>query len=172
VQNPVSPPANINVAVVDLNAGILDNVDNLGGGNFVTVDGTDFLYKATNETAKELSIIVSYGKRFYQFFDEGNNQYYDADTKLDDRYKLKFLLKWFEDIDGEAVEYTMTLSTTSAIQFINYVKELAKSGIGVGQVVTKCFITRETSNDGKQRYSRVNFECLGSVETVQDNTPY
>lgn len=155
--------------IADLNAGILENVEDLtGGGNYVTVDGTEFLYKDSNETAPEIEIVVSGGKRFYQWVDETdpeNKQYHNSDTKLDNRYKLKFELRWFEETEeGDATEYIMSLSTTSAIQFISYVQALAKQGKGVGQVVTKMTISRQTSKDGKNRFSRVEFENVGDAE--------
>lgn len=155
-------------ALADLNAGILENVEDLtGGGNYVTIDGESFLYKDSNETASEIELVVSAGKRFYQYVDESdpeNKQYHNSDEKLDNRYKLKFEIKWMEEVDGEPKEYIMTLSTTSAIQFINYVTGLAKQGKGVGQVVTRLSISRQVSQDGKNRYSRVEFEYVGDAE--------
>lgn len=155
-------------ALADLNAGILENIEDLtGGGNYVTVDGQEFLYKDSNETTPEIEIVVAGGKRFYQWVDESdpdNKQFHNSDTKLDNRYKLKFELRWFEETEeGEATEYIMSLSTTSAINFINYVQALAKQGKGVGQVITKMTISRQVSKDGKNRYSRVEFENAGDA---------
>lgn len=168
-QRQTSAPATTGNQLADLNAGILENVEDLtGGGNYVTVDGQEFLYKDSNETTPEIEIVVAGGKRFYQWVDEtdpDNKQYHNSDTKLDNRYKLKFELRWYEEVDGEALEYIMSLGTTSAIQFINYVQALAKQGKGVGQVVTKMTLSRQVSKDGKNRYSRVEFANIGDAVT-------
>lgn len=160
-------PATVANAMVDLNAGVLDNIDDINiGGNYVTVDGTQFLYKATNETADTIDIVVSYGKRFYQWYDEENETHHNSDTKLDDRYKLKFEIRWFEqgEDDEEPKEYIMTLSTTSALNFIEYVKTLSRQGLAVNQVVTRMSISRQVSRDGKNRYSRVEFEAVDVLQ--------
>jgi hypothetical protein len=151
--------------LANLNAGILEGIDDLGvSGNYVTVDGTQFLYKASNETVDFIDIVVSYGKRFYQWVDESDpnaKKFHNSDTKLDERYKLKFEIKWFEDRgEEEPTEFTQTLSTTSAMNFIDYIKGLAGKGLGVGQVVTRMTVSRQVSKDGKNRYSRVEFEAF------------
>ena len=146
---PAAPPVHTgNVsAVAQVNAGVLEGFEDLsGGGNYVTVDGTDFLYKDTNETAKEIEMVIASGKRFYQWVDESdpeNKVFHDSPTKLDNRYKLKVEIRWYEEEDGEEKEYIMSLSTTSSIQFINYIQALAKQGKGVGNVVTKATISRQ-----------------------------
>ena len=149
----------------NLNAGVLDNIDDLDvGGNYVSIDGSEFLYKDSNETAKEIDMVVSYGKRFYQWYDEPNEKYHNSDTKIDDRYKFKFEIRWFEENeDGEPVEYTMSLPTASAISFTNYLKALAKQGKAINQVVTRMTLSRQVSRDGNNRYSRVEFENAGDV---------
>lgn len=159
-----APPASVGKVsqVAEMNAGILEGFEDLsGGGNYVTVDGTDFLYKDSNETASELEIIVAAGKRYYQWVDESdpeNKVFHDSPTKLDNRYKLKVEIRWFEEQDGgENVEYIMNLSTTSSIQFINYVQDLAKKGKGVGSVVSKMTISRHQRKGSTDRYSRVDF---------------
>jgi hypothetical protein len=170
-RKPSAPPAssNKNSALADLNAGILDNIDDLGsGGNYVTMDGSEFLYKASNESAPEIEAIITYGKRFYQWYDEDNSQYHNSDTKLDDRYKMKFEIRWYEEVDEEAVEHIMTLPTASAMRFIDYVRDLAKNkGLGVGQVVTKMTISRQQRKDSKDRYSRTEFEMV-SLATEEE----
>lgn len=151
--------------MADMNAGILENIDDMNiGGNYVTMDGSEFLYKNTQETAKEIDIVVSYGKRFYQWFDEANNQYHNSETKLDDRYKMKFEIRWLEQgEDGdEPTEYTMTLPTASAMNFVNYVKSLATNGYRINQVITRLSISRQVAqSDSKIRYSRTEFENVG-----------
>lgn len=149
-------------AMADMNAGILDNIDDMNiGGNYVTMDGSVFLYKAADETAESIEAQIVYGKRYYQWYDEENQRYNDSDTKLDDRYKLKFEIRWMEDVEGEMQEHTMSLPTASAMNFINYVKGLTKQGLGVGQVITKFTISRQQNKDQGIRYSRTEFENLG-----------
>lgn len=162
---PAPPAPKVNAgALAKMNDGVLDNIDDIGGGNFVAVDGNQFLYKASNEVVDHLDIVVSYGKRFYQFVDEDgdNKTFHNSDTKIDNRYKLKFELRWLEDgEDGEEpTEYTMTLSTTSSMQFIDFIKKLAAAGYGIAQVIVRMTISRQVSKDGKNRYSRVEFEAF------------
>lgn len=170
IQSPASnaqPPANVRGNIIaDMNDGILDNIDGMEiGGNYVTMDGSEFLFKASNETAKEIDIVVTYGKRFYQWFDEDNQQYHNSDSKLDDRYKMKFEIRWEEEVDGEPTEFIMTLPTSSAMNFINYVKTLAQQGLRINQVVTRLSISRQVAkSDNKIRYSRTEFE---KVEVLQ-----
>lgn len=150
--------------MTDMNAGILDNIDDMDiGGNYVTMDGSEFLYKAAQETAPTIDAVITYGKRFYQWYDEENQQYHNSDTKLDDRYKLKFEVRWNEDVDGESQEHIMSLPTASAMNFISYVKALSKKGFGVGQVVTRFSISRQHNKDLNIRYSRTEFEMVGPV---------
>lgn len=165
VQNTQAPAVNNNPnQMADINAGILDNIDDLNiGGNYVTMDGSEFLYKASEETAPTIDAVITYGKRFYQWYDEDNQKYHNSDTKLDDRYKMKFEIRWFEEVDGEPQEHIMTLPTSSAMSFINYVKGLAKQGIGVGQVVTRMSISRQHNKELNIRYSRTEFENVGSA---------
>lgn len=148
----------------DLNAGILEGIDDLGGGNYVTIDGQALLYKTNNQSVDNADIVVKFGKRFYQWVDESgeNKVFHNSDTKLDDRYKLKFEIKWDEQEseDDDLIEYTMTLSTTSTMNFLQYVKDLSKKGLGVGQVVTRITVSRQTSRDGKNRFSRAEFEAF------------
>ena len=148
-----------------LNEGVLEGIDDLNiGGNYVTVDGTQFLYKTTEETRDYIDIVVTYGKRFYQWVDESDpnaKRFYNSDKKLDERYKLKFEIRWLEDRgEEEPIEFTQTLSTTSAMNFISYIKMLAKAGLGVNQVVTRMTVSRQQSRDKAQRYSRVEFEAF------------
>jgi len=161
-------PAVSGNATADLNMGILENIEDMsGGGNYVTVDGSDFLYKDSNGTTPEIELVVTYGKRYYQWVDESdpeNKVYHDSDTKLDNRYKLKFEIKWIEEVDGEPKEYTLSLSTTSAIQFVNYVQSLAKQGLGVGNVITKATISRHQRKGSNDRYSRVDFQFVEQVQ--------
>jgi hypothetical protein len=170
-RQPSAPPASTGQIskVAEVNAGVLEGFEDLsGGGNYVTVDGTEFLYKDTNETAKEIEMVISAGKRYYQWVDESdpdNKVFHDSPTKLDNRYRLKAEIRWFEENEeGEQTEYILNMGTTSAIQFINYVQALAKQGKGVGSVVTKATISRQQRKGTTDRYSRVDFTMLGDAE--------
>lgn len=167
-QRQASAPAvkNGGNAMADMNAGILDNIDDLNvGGNYVTIDGSEFLYKDTNEVSKEIDLVVSFGKRFYQWYDEDNEQYHNSDTKLDDRYRMKFEIRWLESQgeDEEPKEYIMSLPTASAMSFLTYVKALANKGYGVGQVITRMTISRQQRKGTNDRYSRAEFEMIGTA---------
>lgn len=152
-------------------------------GNFVTIDGTNFLYKASNETVPYIDMVIGYGKRFYQYVDEtdpNNKKFYNADTKLDQNYKLKFELKWQEEREEgeEPTEFTTTLSTTSTMNFMEYFKGLSKLGFAVNAVGTRMTGSRQVSKDGKNRYSRVEFEAFdlaayeqGQYVTIGVKTP-
>ena len=150
----------------DLNAGILDNIDGMGNtGNYVSMDGSEFLYKSTEARVNYIDLIVNYGKRYYQFVDDSdpdNKVFNNSDTKLADRYKLKFEIHWEEEVtEGEVIEPEFHLPTASAMRFIDYVKELAKAGYGIGQVVTRMTISRQVQKNSTNRYSRAEFTMLG-----------
>jgi hypothetical protein len=150
--------------VENLNGGVLDNIDGLGNmGNYVTMDGTEFLYKATNKAVAFIDLIISYGKRYYQWVEENgdNKTFHNSDTKIDDRYKLKFEIRWHEGTEDEDVELQFHAPTASAMRFINYVTELAKQGYGVGNVVTRMTITRQIQTGTSNRYSRAEFTMVG-----------
>lgn len=155
--------------VQDLNAGILDNIDGMGNaGNFVTMDGSNFLFKADNTEAPSIDLIVTYGKRYYQWVEENGESktYHDSDVKLDDRYRLKFEMHWLEDsaVEGdEPLEMQFHLPTASAMRFISYVTQLSKAGFGVGSVVTQATISRQTRTGTTDRYSRTEFTMIGIV---------
>jgi hypothetical protein len=154
--------------MAQLNAGILEGIDDVGG-NYVSLDANQFLYKVSNTLVDFVDLIVKGGKRFYQWVDESgeNKVYHNADTKLDDRYKYKFEIRWdeAEDEESEPTEYTMSLSTTSALNFTNvYVKKLATAGYAVNQVITRMTTSKQRSRDGKNSFFRVEFEAF-NVET-------
>lgn len=164
----VAPSAgNVAGAVSNLNAGILDNIDGLGNaGNYVTMDGTNFLYKATEAYTDHIDIIVKYGKRYYQWVEENGESkiFHDSDSKLDDRYKLKFEIHWDEETEeGEVSEAQFHMPTASAMRFIDYVKELAKQGYGIGAVVTRMTISRQVQKGSTNRYSRAEFTMVGYI---------
>lgn len=165
-------------AVVNLNGGILENIDGMDSmGNFVSMDGSDFLYKATDERKPFIDLIVSSGKRYYQYVDEtdpNNKVFHDSPTRLNDNYKLKFEIHWEEDgeEEGEVVECQFHMPTASAMRFIDYVKLLASSGYGVGSVVTHMTISRQTNKkDTTKRYSRAEFTMIGYVDQNNNIVP-
>lgn len=169
VQQPTAPAvAGAAGALADLNAGILDNIDNLGNsGNYVSMDGSEFLYKATEERTQAIDLIVNYGKRYYQWVEENGESkiFHDSDTKLDDRYKLKFEVKWDEETkEGDVSTAQFHMPTASAMRFIDYVKELAKAGYGVGNVVTRMTISRQLQKGTTNRYSRAEFTMVGFLD--------
>lgn len=157
-----------NSAMVDLNAGILEGIEDMNTGNYVAVDGSKFVYKSAEEEVDYIDMQVTYGKRFYQWVDESDPDrkvFNNADTKLDDRYKFKFEIRWNEEREEEQLtEFTMSLSTTSAMNFVEYVKGLAKAGKGVGAVITRMTISRQKRQGSTDKYSRVEFEAF-DVET-------
>ena len=166
-------------AVVDLNVGVLDGMEGMGDSNRVGIDGTEFEYKATGERKNSIQMIVSYGRRIYQYWSEDKQlcESYDGkvstdnyvcatcDQKRNKNCKFKFEIRWLENNPetGEPQELIMTLPTTSAIAFVNYVKELAKENLGVGQVLTEMTLKR-VENEAKQKYSIIEFSALSEVE--------
>jgi hypothetical protein len=166
--------------IADLNAGVLEGIDGLDTANRYTIDGTEFLLKNKNKAVKELQVQVSFGRRLYQYWDEDSNlcQSFDGKTsedglvcatcehKRNKECKFKFELRWYEidDDTQEPEEVIITLPTVSATQFVDYVKTLAKKGLGVGQVVTKMTIERIQNDKANTRYSRVKFESLGIAQ--------
>lgn len=169
-QRAVASPSTRAPKASEVNAGILDNIDDMDtGGNYVTIDGSEFLYKATQETAREIDCVIHYGKRFYQWYDEANNQYHNSDTKLDDRYRLKFEIRWNEGgEDDEVVEHIMTLPTASAMRFIDYVNKLARESVAINEIVTRMSISRQVNTKDKSiRYSRVEFKNMGLLTDLE-----
>ncbi len=164
----VAQTGNSAVAVQNLNSGILENIEGLGNaGNYVTMDGTNFLYKATEQVVDFIDIIVKYGKRYYQWVEEdGENKiFHNSDTKLDDRYKLRFEIHWDEEVsEGEISEAQFHMPTASAMRFIDYVKDLAKAGYGIGNVVTRMTISRQVQKGSTNRYSRAEFTMVGVID--------
>ena len=154
--------------VVDMNKDIFENIDGLDFvGNFVGMDGESFVYRGTNpeRRVRNITCYVSGGKRFYQWVDESDpasKQFHSSDTKVDDRYKLRFDVKWNEQAseDEEPKEYTMTLPTSSAMNFINFLKDLSKKGYGIGQILLRMSISRQTQQGTTNKYSRCEFEAF------------
>lgn len=156
--------------VQDLNAGILDNIEGMGNaGNFVTMDGSEFLYKSDNTVVNSIDLVVIYGKRYYQWVEEigDSKTYHDSDVKLDDRYRLKFEIHWLEDgaeAGDEPITMQFHLPTASAMRFIDYVGQLSKAGFGIASVVTRVTISRQVQKGKENRYSRAEFTMVGIVD--------
>ena len=165
--------------VADLNAGILEGLSGIGESNRVGMDGSDFEYKdGTNRRARELNVIITYGRKLYQYWDDNNTLCESTDGKVSvdgivcatcqfkrsKECKFKFEIRWLEPDEEteEPKELIFTLPTVSAIEFVNYVKALAKEGLGVGQVVTRMRIERRQKDVNK--YSAVVFENAGLAQ--------
>ena len=65
-----------------------------------------------------------------------------------------------EDENGEAQELQLSLSETSAINFIEYLKKLTKAGYGVNQVVTKITVSRESNPSKGWVWSKAQFQAF------------
>ena len=165
--------------VADLNAGILEGLSGIGESNRVGMDGSDFEYKdGTNRRARELNVVITYGRKLYQYWDDNNTLCESTDGKVSvdgivcatcqfkrsKECKFKFEIRWLEPDEEteEPKELIFTLPTVSAIEFVNYVKALAKEGLGVGQVVTRMRIERRQKDVNK--YSAVVFENAGLAQ--------
>jgi pullulanase/glycogen debranching enzyme len=152
---------------------VLEGFDEWNGGNFVTVDGSDFYIKSTETRVRELNIIISYARQYFRWFDRDNNKWHESPTKVDNRYSLAAEIKWFDWVDGEEEpkEFQLTLATTSVIQFREYVQKLRDQGTRVNSVWTRLGIDRleriDPETKEKQRYSRVNFTNAGAVQYDQ-----
>jgi hypothetical protein len=165
------------INIAEINAGILEGLDGIGDSNRVGIDGTEFEYKSSGRRERELNIVVNYGRKVYQFWDENSSlcQSFDGKTSTDGlvcatcehkrakECKFKFEIRWLEldEEAGEPVEFILTLPTVSAIEFVNYIKALAKEGLAVNQVVTNMKIERRQKDNNK--YSAVLFECAGEA---------
>lgn len=183
VETMVHTPAVSNSGdIVSLNAGVVEGLDGMDGSNRVGIDGTDFEYKQNQKRARELVIQVSHAKRLYQYWDENSSlcQSFDGKISVDGlicatcehkrskQCKFKFEIRWTEETeDGILDEAIMTLPTVSAIQFVNYLKALAKEGLGVNQVITRMYITRELNTANNNKYSVVRFEKVGTANVTQ-----
>lgn len=134
------------------------------------MDGSDFYIKSTETRVRELTVVISYARQYYRWYDQDNKKWHEAPNKIDDRYSLACELKWYDWVDGEEEpkEFTMTISTTSAIQFREYVGKLRDGGIRVNGIWTRMGIDRleriDPKTGEKQRYSRVNFNNAGAVQ--------
>lgn len=160
----------------EMNAGVLDNIDDVDDmGCFIKVDGESFVIPDGSDNGlrtREIQSIISYGKKFYQWVDETdpeNKVFHNEDIKLNENYKMKFELRFMldlsaEDTEGEPKEFTLTLSPTSAFNFISYFQKLKKLGFGVGNVVTRFTISRQTRTGTKDKYSRVEFEGFRTTD--------
>ena len=149
---------------------VLEGFDEWNGGNYVTVDGSDFYIKATETRVRDLTVVLSYARQYYKWYDKDNNKWHESPTKGDNRYSLAAELKWYDWVDGEEEpkEFTMSISTTSTLQFREYVQKLRDSGVRINSIWTHMTIERleriDPDTKEKQRYSRVKFENAGAVQ--------
>ena len=171
IQPPASPAPvvnnNISEQIANLSGDVLGNIDGMGNaGNFVSMDGSDFIYKSLEITVPTIDLIVMSGKRYYQWVEElaDSKTFHDSDVKIDDRYKLKFEIHWEEESsEGEVITPQFHMPTASAMRFIDYVKTLAKEGYGIGHVVTRMSVSRQVQKGTTNRYSRAEFTMIGFV---------
>lgn len=166
-QGAVAPTGNMSAQISNLNGNVLENIDGLGNaGNFVSMDGSEFFYKSADTRVSFIDLIVKSGKRYYQWVEENGDQktFHDSEAKLNDLYKLKFEIHWEEEaIEGEITEPQFHMPTASSMRFIDYVKELAKAGYGIGNVVTRLTISRQVQKNSTNRYSRAEFTMIGFI---------
>lgn len=160
----------------------LDGLDGIGDSNRVGVDGTEFEYKNSDSErrVKELNVNIIAGKKVFQYWDENKTlcQSFDGKVSTDGLVcatcdhkkakdcKFKFEIRWLElNEDEEPEEFIMTLATVSSINFVKYVKTLAKEkGLGTHQVITQMTIERRLNTANNQKYSVVNFDEVGVFE--------
>lgn len=162
--NALAPQAG---SIQALNNGVLENIADMQteSTSFVSFAGGQFYFKASEEFKQEIVVQIVKGKRIFQKYDDVENRYITSETKIDNSYKFKFQVYFVladptKDPNDEAQTYLLTLPTASAMQFVNYVKRLAKEqGLGVDKVRTKMWATHQVNKD-KQHYSRVAFEAL------------
>ncbi len=161
----------------------LEGLEGIGESNRVGIDGTEFEFKQSESRVKELNIVVSTGRKVFQYWDENKTlcQSFDGkvstdqlvcatcDHKKSKDCKFKFEIRWLSlnEETEEPEEFIMTLPTVSAINFVNYIKKLAKEkGLGVHEVVTNMKIERRVNTSNNSKYSVVNFENVGNLEEV------
>lgn len=153
-------------------------------GNRVIMDGTDFIYKNSDESAREILANIFSGRKLWQYWDEAKNlcQSFDGkvstdgltcatcDQKKSKKCRFKYEIHWVEgendvDEEGQIIEYFMLLPTASAIVFMQYAKRLKNQNLGVADVVTKMTVKREQNRQDKSiRYSVVVFERYEETE--------
>ena len=164
--------SNMSAQISNLNSDILGNIDGMGNaGNFVSMDGSEFFYKSLDLRVPSIDLIITSGKRYYQWVEEigDSKTFHDSDTKLNDFYKLKFEIHWEEEVtEGDITEPQFHMPTASAMRFIDYVKALAQSGYGVGNVVTRMTVSRQVQKNSTNRYSRAEFTMVGFVNAQNE----
>lgn len=152
---------------------VLEGFDEWNGGNYVTVDGSDFYIKKTETRVRDLTVIISFARQFYSWYDRDTKQWHESPTKLNKDYSLKAEINWYDWIDGEEEpqKFIYTASTTSAMAFRDYIAKLRDSGVRINAIWTRMTIERlerlDPDTKEKQRYSRVKFENAGPVEYDQ-----
>ena len=147
------------------------NFEGISDGGFsarVVIDGTQLLYKEDDRTVDSLEVVLTGGRKVYQFFDEEANSYYKSyDGKFTEDgepisnypgMRHMFELDWDEKIDGELKEHQLVLSPTSRYSFLEYAKKLDKAGKSLSDVTTIITASRQQNKDG-QRYSKAEFTC-------------
>lgn len=151
---------------------------------YFILDGTELLNKTSEQSYKEICVVINGGKPIWQLWDLENNliaESFDGITtangtslseetmklkaknpgqeekiKVQARYDLYF--GWDYE-DGEK-QTKLSLSPTSKYVFADYSKDLAKKGLGVAGVQTKITAKRTVSKQG-YRFSVAQFELVG-----------
>lgn len=159
-------------AVVNLNQGVLENVDDFvrgGGGSsfevkcYGRVDNTGSIYYPDEDRAvQELTVFFLKGKRIYQKYIQEEGRYDTREYQHDKDYKLKLRMFYAEIPEGAQSDedlpvYGLTLPTTSALTFAQYIKELANKGLAVNQVRTKMKVRVIR---GSYTFAVIDFEAL------------
>lgn len=192
----VSAPAVVDVEVIGKNA--YPMVNSLQGLNksfkgisniaafmpYFTLDGTELLNKTSEQSYRDIVVVINGGKPIWQLWDLENNliaESFDGITtvnntslaeetmklkaknhgaedkiKVQSRYDIYF--GWDYE-DGEK-QTKLCLSPSSKYIFADYAKDLQKKGLGLHQVQTKITAKRTVSKQG-YRFSIANFELVG-----------
>lgn len=155
---------------------MLAGLDGMGENNRVSLTPAGFEYKATQEFVQELNIVIHQGVKLWQYWapeEEGGGLCQSYDHKFstdglacstcphfkDKSCKFKFEVRWNEpDEDAESGEREniWTMSTVSAVTFVDYLKDLAtKLGVGSHQVNTR--VNFEIKRNGNNVYPSATY---------------
>ena len=164
----------------------LEGLDGIGDTNRVVVDGTEFEYKNSERRVKELNIQIFGGRKVFQYWDDNKSlcQSFDGkvstdglvcatcDHKKSKSCKFKFEIRWTEinPETEEPEEMIMTLATVSSINFVKYIKDLAKLNppAGVHEVLTHMAIERRLNTNNSSKYSAVVFKNQGLLKNMEE----
>ena len=153
---------------------------------YFILDGSELLNKTDNSVHPAIEVVIEGGKPVWQLWDLSSNlvaESFDGVTdtagrpmvelleaekaksaepekiKIQARYEIYF--NWDYADEGEKLT-KLSLSPASKFAFADYVKELAKHGQKLSDVITKITSVRTVSKQGF-RYSKAQFEKVGDV---------